>query len=61
VGGYASAGRVHLSAQVHARARVEADAWWSAVQATWADLALVAQLGFPFFPFFDLFSFYLNL
>jgi hypothetical protein len=28
VGGYASAGRVHLSAQVHARARVEA--WRSA-------------------------------
>jgi hypothetical protein len=52
VGGYASAGRVHLSAQVHARARMEADAWWSAGASDVGRFGASGPIRVSFLPFF---------
>ena len=52
MGGYASAGRVHLSAQVHARARMEADAWWSAGASDVGRFGASGPIRVSFLPFF---------
>jgi hypothetical protein len=41
VGGYESAGRAHMPAQVHARARVEAVAW----EGSWAGAGVEGENG----------------